>query len=121
MRGLESLQIGAKLGEGWSVERVCERCGELEGECVCQKKRELKAPDTHRLSGRIEKRRGKSVSVVGEFFIEESEMKKHLKSIKSILGCGGTYKEGFVELQGERVEAALEFFKKAGFGMKPRK
>lgn len=118
MRGLENLQIGAKLGEGWSVDTVCKECGELESECRCHAFKERREPKAHKLHFRLEKRQGKSVTCAGEFFLEESEMKEWLKKLKSSLGCGGTYKGGFIELQGEWREKARAFFEKVGFGLK---
>ncbi|MGP1449758.1 MAG: hypothetical protein ACTTJS_01360 [Wolinella sp.] len=122
MRGLENLKIGAKLGEesqkGWSVERLCEKCGEYPSECKCNVKQELKEPRAHRLKFRIEKRNGKSVTCVEEFFIPDSEVKALLKKLKSTLGCGGTISGGILELQGDKIVQTKEFLTKAGFGIK---
>jgi translation initiation factor 1 len=86
--------IGAQIDEGWS---------ELEA----QKKDiapELKEPSKHLLVFKKEKRRGKPVILAGIFFLEKEEANTILKQIKKKLGCGGTYKEGWMEFQGEMQE-----------------
>ena len=47
------------------------------------------------------KRRGKVVTLVGEFHRPKDEMMKLLKSLKKSLGCGGSYKNSMIELQGD--------------------
>lgn len=113
------LEIGSKLGgDSWSVDRLCPECGELKSECSCHERVADLPPEKHSLKSRIEKRQGKSVTLVGEFFRPESEMKLLLKKLKAKLGCGGSFKERFVEIQGEKSKEVLEFFLALGYGRK---
>lgn len=98
------LEIGAKLGDGWSVDAICPKCGENESECRCTQNQKVLPKNEHRLVFRREKRRGKPVICAGEFFLEDSEMKGVLKSLKKKLAVGGTVKNGWVEMQGEIQE-----------------
>ena len=115
---MQKIRLEAKMSEGWSVERVCEKCGELESECICTRESPRKNPSEHHLSVSVQKRQGRMVTCVGEFFIDEKLVRQYLQQLKNTLGCGGTYKGGFVEIQGERKERVTSFFKEAGFGFK---
>lgn len=84
------LTIGASFDEGWSV--VEEK--DLQEQRVLQ-------PQEHRLVFKREKRRGKVVTLVGAFFIEKKEAQKLLTSLKSTLACGGSFKDGWMEFQGD--------------------
>ncbi|MGP1580148.1 MAG: translation initiation factor [Wolinella sp.] len=114
----QKIRLEAKMSESWSVERVCKKCGELESECVCTQESPRKSPLEHHLSVFVQKRQGRMVTCVGEFFIDEKLAWQYLQQLKNALGCGGTYKGGFVEIQGERKERVASFFKEAGFGFK---
>ena len=52
-----------------------------------------------------EKRRGKTVTLVGEFFLTKEDTSKTLKLLKKKLGCGGAFKDGWMEFQGEIKDA----------------
>jgi len=89
------LFIGADIDESWQ-EVHTQRKTELTSE-------EL-APEKHFLVFAKEKRRGKTVTLVGEFQISNEDAKTKLKILKKKLGCGGSYKDGFMEFQGELKE-----------------
>ena len=84
-----------------------------------QKKiKEIKARNAHALVFKKEKRRGKIVSLVGEFFLAEAEIKALCKEFKKQLGTGGTSKEGWMEFQGECQVKLKELLKQQGFRTK---
>jgi translation initiation factor 1 len=58
-------------------------------------------PKEHHLHFRRERRAGKIVTLVGEFFLSKEEVQSLLKEFKKTLGVGGSFKNGFLELQGE--------------------
>ena len=80
--------------------------------------RQTLPPAEHRLVFRREKRRGKPVTLVGEFFLESTEAKALLKRVKKRLGSGGTFKEGWMELQGEKADALRPLLEAEGFRFK---
>jgi len=55
----------------------------------------------HNLVFKYEKRKGKPITLVGEFYLEEKEKKAILKLLKTKLACGGTIKDTWIELQGD--------------------
>ncbi|UCN00963.1 translation initiation factor [Sulfurimonas sp. SWIR-19] len=61
-------------------------------------------PAKHILLFKKEKRRGKTVTLVGEFHRPKSELTLLLKLLKKKLGCGGTLKENWMEFQGDIKE-----------------
>jgi len=66
---------------------------------------EIIPKNQHQLVFRFEKRRGKPVTLVGCFFIDEKSKKNLLKLLKSKLGCGGTIKdEWWIEIQGDKKD-----------------
>ena len=80
--------------------------------------KEKKEPNEHSLVFKMEKRRGKPVSLMGPFFIAEKELKELCKKIKKRLGSGGTCKEEWMEFQGECRDRLKEIIKKEGFRTK---
>jgi len=80
--------------------------------------KEKKSPNEHSIVFKMEKRRGKPVSIMGPFFIAQNEMKELCKKIKKKLGSGGTYKDEWMEFQGECREKLKELIKKEGFRTK---
>ena len=101
------LSIGATFDDKWAI--------------VEEKKRPTGKnlhPKEHKLIIKKEKRRGKIVTVVGEFFLEKKEAQQLLKKLKSTLACGGTFKEGWMEFQGNIHEKLKETIQTEGFSFK---
>ena len=69
----------------------------------------------HQLVFTFEKRRGKPVTLVGRFFINEKEKKEILKLLKSKLGCGGTINNEWIEIQGDKKEKIIEVLESNGW------
>ena len=102
------LSIGASFTDEWNV---------VEGKKVLSKK-ELLLPEKHFLHFKFEKRRGNPVTRLGPFHIKNDEAETLLKKIKKSLGSGGSYKEEFMEFQGDCKERLRELFTKEGFRFK---
>lgn len=100
--------VGANIEDGWSeVETKSKKVS-----------KELKEPSKHFLHFKKEKRRGKVVTLVGEFFLTKDDANILLKKLKKSLGCGGTFKNGYLEFQGEVKEKLQELLPKNGFRLK---
>ncbi|MEA2018769.1 MAG: translation initiation factor [Campylobacterota bacterium] len=69
----------------------------------------------HQLVFTFEKRRGKPVTLVGRFFMNDKEKKEILKLLKTKLGCGGTVKDEWIEIQGDKKEKIIEVLEKDGW------
>lgn len=102
-----SLDLGVSWGEGWSLE-----------EEKSSKTLTLLDPSGHRLVFQKEKRKGKVVTLVGPFSLSEEDAQKSLSSLKKSLACGGAYKEGWMEFQGDIAPKVREALSKLGFTFK---
>ncbi len=102
------LFIGAEIDEGWN--EITERRSEVA--------KEILEPAKHFLVFKKEKRRGKVVTLVGEFSLEDSAANEVLKTLKKKLACGGTYKDGWMEFQGEVQEKLKSNLQDLGFRFK---
>lgn len=106
MAGKIPFAIGSALDNDaeWNLET--EKQGSL---------KELKEPNKHRLVLKMEKRRGKPVSVVGPFFLSKERMTLVCSNVKKRLGSGGTCKDEWMEFQGECREKLKLFLQDEGF------
>lgn len=60
-----------------------------------------------------EKRRGSYVTIILNLSGDESYLKQLCSTLKQRLGCGGSIKEGNIELQGDQVEASKVHLREA--------
>jgi len=102
-------EIGAKFEDSWSSDNKTK---------PLKKKIEIKAPNKHNLTISKEKRRGKVVTIVKEFFIKPNELKSLLKTLKSKIGSGGTIKNNSIEIQGEVELKVKELLQKMEYKFK---
>ena len=58
---------------------------------------------------------GKTVTVIRGLELDAAGFKALLKKLKTLIGSGGTAKEGVIELQGDQVDLALELLSKEGY------
>ncbi len=103
--------IGADIDDGWS---------EVQSPRKSTIANENLEPSSHQLFFSKEKRKGKVVTLVGEFHIPKSNCNIILKMLKKKLGCGGTFKDGFMEFQGELKDKIRPLLIDEGFKFKPK-
>lgn len=62
---------------------------------------------------RLEKRAGKTVTVISGLHTYGSKRLEHIaRELKSTLGAGGTVKSGAIEIQGDKVTPIKKWFDK---------
>ena len=89
---------------------VCKKCGLPKDLCVC----ETMAKEEAKIRVYLDRRRyGKKMTIV-EGIEKESDPVKITKILKSKLACGGTLKEGRIELQGSHRKKVKELEQKFG-------
>ena len=103
-------EMGAKFDDGWSSDNK----QKPKKETII----DIKTPNQHSLVIAKEKRRGKIVTIVKEFFLQKNELKTLLKGLKKSLGCGGTIKENSLEFQGDIADRIREELTKREFRFK---
>lgn len=91
---------------------VCPHCGLPKELCVC----ETIAKESQKITIFTEKKKfGKVNTVVQGIDEKEINLKDVAKRLKSKLACGGTAKEGKVELQGDHKQKVKEMLVQMGF------
>jgi len=113
-------------GSGWIVTRACPRCGRRDDECACacaspQADNALRATKPiARL--RIEKRRGKSVTVAAIEGSSADEARALARELRTRCATGGSVTAdssgGEIELQGEHRERVRALLAERGYVVK---
>lgn len=101
--------IGADIKDSWA---------EVESPRKTKIADEILEPSKHQLFFSKEKRRGKVVTLVGEFHLSNEDATATLKILKKKLGCGGSYKENFMEFQGDLKDKLRELLVENKFRIK---
>ena len=77
------------------------------------------APETQTARLRLEKRaKGKVVTIVGGLDPEGNDLPALAARLKSSCGTGGTIKDGQIELQGDKLQAAEAVLRELGYKTK---
>jgi len=103
------LFIGADIEDGWA---------EVQTPSSKKSSSAILEPSKHQLHFKKEKRRGKVVTLVGEFSLSKEDASTTLKLLKKKIGCGGSYKDNYMEFQGELQPKLKELLEKEGFRFK---
>ncbi len=91
---------------------VCTKCGLPQELCVCQ----TIAKEAQKVKiGLVEKRYGKSMTVIKGIDTSKINVRNLMKKLKSKLACGGTFKNNEIELQGYHRDRVNEILIKEGF------
>ena len=90
---------------------ICPKCGLPLQACVCQ---EI-AKSEQRIKVMTVKRRYGKMATIVEGFGKEINVREIAKSLKNELACGGTVKEGNIELQGNHKKKVKPLLVKLGF------
>jgi len=94
------------------MSEICIKCGLPKELCVC----EAIAKENQSIVVKIEKRKfGKKYTVVSGINQSEISLKDVAKKLKSIMACGGSHKDGKVELQGDHKSKIKDALVKMGF------
>ncbi len=91
---------------------VCPKCGLPMDLCVC----ETISKEEQRITVRKDKKRyGKLVTIIEGLDPNSINIKDLAKQLKNKFACGGTHKEGTIELQGDHISKVKEELIKLGF------
>jgi translation initiation factor 1 len=91
---------------------ICPKCGLPKEICVC----EDIAREQQKISIVIDKRRyGKMMTIVDGINPHELDIDTLISNLKTICACGGTIKDGKIELQGDHRIKVKESLEKMGF------
>ena len=94
------------------MSEICSTCGLPKELCVC----ESIAKESQEIRIALENKKfGKIYTVVSGIDNKEIDIDDLTKKLKSKLACGGTYKNGKIELQGSHVQKTKEVLLQMGF------
>jgi len=114
-------QLGALVYSTESGD-MCPGCRRPKADCHCSE-----IADQARLEGldgivRIHReskgRGGKAVSLIKGIALPEKELKALAKRLKQMCGCGGSLKDGVIEIQGDKRDQLKVELEKRGFKVK---
>ena len=90
---------------------ICPKCGLPLQACVCK---EI-AKTEQRINIKTDKRRYNKIITLVTGLSSDVDLKKIAKTLKSELACGGTIKEGIIELQGDHRKKIKPILIRLGF------
>ncbi len=111
-----------RLFEGTEFDRPprCERCEELEEDCICPPEKPVLTPPSKQTArvGVEKRKRGKLMTVIRDLIDEHDHLPELLTILKNHCGAGGAFKDGIVEIQGDQRERVREKLKSLGYRVK---
>ncbi|MBI2652630.1 translation initiation factor [Candidatus Woesearchaeota archaeon] len=94
------------------MSEICQVCGLVKELCVC----ETIAKENQKILVYIERKKfNKNYTIVEGIDEKEIDLKDLARKLKSELACGGTTKEGKIELQGEHKQKTKKILINHGF------
>jgi len=110
-----------------AVGRVCPTCGRPSKDCACRPKRPAfreasknvpRNDGIVRVSRDRRNRRGKTVTVVTGVPGSEAALDELAGTLKRLCGCGGTAKDGVIEIQGDHRDLVVSKLMELGYRVK---
>ena len=103
--------------------KICTSCQKPVSKCTCKKKKSrsqkiIKSDGIIRVQREVKGRRGKTVTTVFGFDLDDNELKDLAKQLKRSCGTGGSVKDGIIIIQGNHRDALLSELKKQGYTAK---
>ncbi|MBU0666258.1 MAG: translation initiation factor [Nanoarchaeota archaeon] len=94
------------------MSEICTTCGLPKELCVC----ETIAKESQKILAELVKKKfGKTYTQITGINETEIDMKDLAKKLKSKFACGGTAKEGYIELQGDHLKQIKDELISLGF------
>lgn len=94
------------------MSKTCSTCGLPKELCVC----ETIAKESQKILVKLVKKKfGKITTTIGGINQTEINLKELASKLKSRFACGGTAKEGIIELQGDHLKEIKAELVKLGF------
>ncbi len=94
------------------MSNICPKCGLPKEICVCE---EI-AREQQNITIALDRRRyGKMMTVIEGLNPHDLDMDSLISNLKSRCACGGTIKDGKIELQGDHRSKVREALEKMGF------
>ena len=95
----------------------CPACGKPLKKCGC-KPQSVGGDGRVRIERQTKGRKGKGVSLISGLALSDAELKTLAKELKQRCGCGGTVKDGVIEIQTDQRDLLLAELQKRGIEAK---
>lgn len=109
---------GGGLVYSTEVGRTCPACRQALAQCACKAKSAPAGDGVVKVSRQTKGRGGKSVTLVTGLALDADALAVLGKQLRTACGCGGTVKDGVIEVQGDHCEKVMEALKKQGYNPK---
>lgn len=93
------------------AETTCTKCGMPEDLCVC----DSISREDQQITVKVDSRRYNKEMTVVSGLSEEDDLKELASTLKSKMACGGTSKDGQIQLQGDHRRRIVDALIKEGF------
>ncbi|WP_224984477.1 translation initiation factor Sui1 [Geomonas agri] len=98
--------------------RMCPGCGKPANACLCKKSAAPAGDGVVRLRRETKGRGGKTVIVITGLPLDATALTALAGELKKRCGCGGTAKDGVIEIQGDHADTLLAELAKRGYKAK---
>lgn len=99
--------------------RMCPGCERPADQCICATDELIPAGDgIVRVQLQTKGRKGKGVTVITGAPAGKAELKRLGRELKARCGCGGTVKDGVIEIQGDKRDQVIDLLKAKGWQVK---
>lgn len=98
--------------------RMCPDCRQSADACRCAEAVLPQGDGVARVRRETKGRGGKTVTTVSGLILGPDELKALAKRMKARCGCGGSLKDGVIEIQGDQVELLCQWLSDEGFKAK---
>lgn len=103
--------------------QICPECQKPFSECICKKKKpktrmKTKPDGIFRIRREVKGRKGKTVSVIYGFQLDQNNLKTLAKQLKQRCGTGGSVKDDMIIIQGDHRETLMKLLKAQGHKVK---
>jgi len=103
--------------------RICSKCQKPVSSCTCKKKRPeppppFKTDGIIRIRRETKGRKGKTVTTVFGFDLDDKALKDLAKDLKQHCGTGGSVKDGMIVIQGDHRDSVKGILEESGFRAK---
>lgn len=103
--------------------RLCSNCGKPTKDCSCKGKKKrsqsnIQSDEIIRIRREKKGRKGKTVTSISGFQEPNDTLKQIAKKLKSLIGTGGSIKDGVIVIQGDHREVVQRTLKEQGFKVK---
>jgi translation initiation factor 1 len=99
--------------------RTCPGCRKALAQCICKAGSAVRGDGVVKVSRQTKGRGGKSVTVVTGLALDADALAVLGKQLRTACGCGGTVKDGVIEVQGDHCDKVMEALGKQGY--KPKR